>query len=122
MARGDEYYIGSPDIKRSDDPFAYPMPAVGDVLRIIYTAGQTPYLSTAIAIKRCDLVVIGAIYCNSDEIGGITRHFEDTRELYRAVKPAEGIYDTSVTPKWVKRLFGLDCEPKWIVGFVVREL
>jgi hypothetical protein len=122
LASGNEYYIGTPSIKRSDDPFAYQMPSVGDVLRIIYTGGRTPYVSTALSITRADLVVIGAIYCNSDEIGGDTRHFEDTKELYRALKASEGLYDPTVTPKWVQRLFGFECEPRWIVGFVIREL
>lgn len=73
-------------------------------------------------ITRCDLVIIGAIYCNSDEIGGTTWHSEDTQEFYRHILPSEDDSDPAVTPRWVQRLLGLDCEPRWIVGFVIREL
>jgi len=111
MASGDEHYVGTPDVSRETSAFNIQMPAWGEVLDVIEEEDLT----------RCDFVIIGAIYCNSDEIGGTTLHLEDTEELYRVARKYDPD-DSSDTPYIVQDLLDLECVPPRIVGFVIREM
>jgi hypothetical protein len=113
MAAGDEWLIGNPDVSRDTAWDFIQGPTWGELLDRIEEED----------LERCDLVIIGAIYCNSDEIGGVTLHVEDTEQLYRVTKGTDlDIDDPEDTAAIVQRYLDLECEPKAILGFVVREI
>lgn len=114
MARGQEYFVGTPE-KPYDT--SGNVSWVDLVVGILWTKiyGNDPVKWQAKAIKF-DLVIIGEIYCGSDEVGGMTWHGEDPQQLWNLYTKHGDDANAAI-----KDLLGMECDPV-IYGIVIREI
>lgn len=114
MAKGQEWIVGTPEKPYDTSTQVSWVEVVVDVVwNEIYQNNPIEWQAKS---KKIDLVIIGRLYCDSDEVSGITWHNEDPQELWNLY-----VSHGDDTNAAIKDLIKGECDIE-VFGVIVKEV